>query len=241
MSTLPIPRSPIADGPQPVVVELFTSEGCSSCPPADRLLAEIVAHAPSGLEIIGLSEHVDYWDGLGWRDPFSSRAFTDRQNRYAAHFGPDRVYTPQMIVDGADEFVGSDRGALTAALTKARAQMKGHVTLAWDAPEHLRVTVAGAGAGAEVMLALTEDGISTDVKRGENAGRTLPHVRVVRSLKKIGQTDGAGAFSLSVPAVTEATWQRKSLRATVFVQARGLGAITAAASRAFAAADPLPR
>jgi hypothetical protein len=241
ISLWPMERSPLADGPQPVVIELFTSEGCSSCPPADRLLADIVTHAPAGIEILALSEHVDYWDGLGWRDPFSSRQFTDRQNRYAAHFGPDRVYTPQMIVDGSDELVGSDRGALTQALSRARARTTGQIALAWPRPGDLSVAVTGAGAGAEVMLAITEDGLATDVTRGENAGHRLPHVRVVRSLVKIGQTDGAGAFAVNVPAAAKAGWQAASLRATVFVQARGLGVITAAASRPFPAANPLPR
>lgn len=227
---------------QPVVVELFTSEGCSSCPPADRLLADIVKTAPDGVEIIALSEHVDYWDGLGWRDPFSSKQFTDRQNRYAEHFGPDKVYTPQMIVDGSTELVGSDRSQLMQALTAAKARQKAAVTLAWRSATSLGVTVSGATGASDVLLAITEDGLSVDVKRGENAGHTLPHVRVVRSLMKIGQTDGGGAFTVAVPAAVKTDWKTASLRATVFVQSRGLGAITGAASVPFAAAaNPLPR
>jgi hypothetical protein len=213
-----------------VVVELFTSEGCSSCPPADRLLAEILKTMPDGVEVIALSEHVDYWDGLGWRDPFSSKQFTERQDRYAAHFGPDRVYTPQMIVDGTSEFVGSDRSQLLKALAAAKARAKAEVTLAWAAADALSVKVTGAPRSSDVMLAITEDGLSVDVKRGENAGHTLPHVRVVRSLVKIGQTDESGAFSASVPASVQAGWKRAAVRATVFVQSRGLGAITGAAS-----------
>lgn len=239
--TLPISRSPIADEPRPFLLELFTSEGCSSCPPADRLLAEVVKSAPGGADVIGLSEHVDYWDGLGWKDPFSSQQFTERQNRYAAHFGPDRVYTPQMIVNGSTELVGSDRGALTRALGAAASMPHGTVTLAWRDPKSLTVSTRGAAAGAEVMMAVTEDGLASDVTRGENAGHTLPHVRVVRSLVKIGQTDGAGAFAVTVPVATRSDWKTGALRVAVFVQARGLGPISAAASLPFAAADPLPR
>ncbi len=236
-----IALSAMSTPPTPVVVELFTSEGCSSCPPADRLLADIVKNSPDGVEIIALSEHVDYWNGLGWRDPFSNKQFTERQSQYATHFGPDRVYTPQMIVDGATEFVGSDRVPLTKALTSAKTRAKASVTLGWRGANNLGVTISGAAAASDVMLAITEDGLSIDVKRGENAGRTLPHVRVVRSLVKIGQTDGAGAFSVAVPAAVQSGWKTASLRAAVFVQTRGLGPITGAASLAFTAADSLPR
>jgi hypothetical protein len=202
------------------------------------LLAEIVKAMPDGVEVIALSEHVDYWDGLGWRDPFSSKQFTERQDRYAAHFGPDRVYTPQMIVDGATEFVGSDRAQLMKALATAKTRVKASVTLGWRGAGSLGVTIGGAAPSSDVMMAITEDGLSVDVKRGENAGHTLPHVRVVRSLVKIGQTDAAGAFSASVPAGVQAGWKPASLRATVFVQTRGLGAITGAASLPFIAAAP---
>jgi hypothetical protein len=215
---------------RPIVVELFTSEGCSSCPPADKLLAEIVKTMPDGVEIIALSEHVDYWDGLGWRDPFSSKQFTERQNRYADRFGPDKLYTPQMVVDGTTEFVGSDRRELIKALAAAKVRPRAAVTLSWAGGSTLTVKVTGAPRLSDVMLALTEDGLSVDVKRGENAGHTLPHVRVVRSLVKIGQIDETGAFSASVPATAQAGWNRAAVRATVFVQARGVGAISGAAS-----------
>lgn len=230
----------LATGGKPaVVVELFTSEGCSSCPPADRLLAEMVQNAPEGVEIIGLSEHVDYWDGLGWRDPFSSKIFTERQDRYAAHFGPDKVYTPQMVVDGAAELVGSDRAQLMKAIAAAKTRATASVTLMWHGAGALEVKVSGAASSSDVMLAITEDGLSVDVKRGENAGHTLPHVRVTRSLVKIGQTDAKGTFAISAPAAAQAGWKTAALRATVFVQTRGLGPITGAASLPFSAAKPL--
>ncbi len=231
-----------------VVVELFTSEGCSSCPPADRLLADIVKNSPDGIEIIALSEHVDYWDGLGWRDPFSSTQFTERQNRYATHW-PNRVYTPQMIVDGADELVGSDRNALLKALTTAKLRAKSVVSLAWTNARSLDIKVVGALPASDVMMAITEDGLSIDVKRGENAGQRLPHIRVVRTLVKIGQTDGAGAFLFAATPTPRDDWKAANLRATIFVQTKGLGPITGAASvpfrvvepRPLAAANPLPR
>ncbi len=229
MERLSISRLPTIDAHR-VVVELFTSEGCSSCPPADRLLADIVKSMPEGIDVVALSEHVDYWDGLGWRDPFSNKVFTERQNRYAAHFGPDKVYTPQMIVDGATELVGSDRAQLMKALAAAKARAKASVTLAWHAAHTLVVKVSGAASSSDVMLAITEDGLSVDVKRGENAGHTLPHVRVTRSLVKIGQTDGTGAFTITMPAAAQAGWKAAALRATVFVQTRGLGPIAGASS-----------
>lgn len=235
-----IALSALSMPPAPIVVELFTSEGCSSCPPADRLLADIVKNAPDGVEIIVLSEHVDYWDGLGWRDPFSSKQFTERQNRYAQQSWPNRVYTPQTVVDGAAEFVGSDRASLTTAIAAAKLRTKANVALGWSDGNTLGVTISGAANASDVMFAITEDGLATDVKRGENAGRKLPHVRVVRSLIKIGQTDNTGAFAMPLIAATQPGWNTASLRATVFVQTRGLGPITGAASLVFPAPKPLP-
>lgn len=241
----PEPRIQTTTGARthPALVELFTSEGCSSCPPADRLLADLVQQSPvDGVSVIALSEHVDYWDGLGWRDPFSSTQFTERQNRYAARFGPDKTYTPQMIVNGVSEFVGSDRRAAVDALKKASTRTSTDVRLSWTSTtttRELAVSVSGA-ASSEVWLAVTEDGLTSDVRRGENAGRKLPHTGVTRMLKKSGGTSAAGTFSDTVTLSIGRGWSEPALRAVVFVQAVRQGAISGAQSLRFSTAEPLP-
>ena len=175
----------------PVVVELFTSEGCSSCPPADALLAEFAAQPG----MLALSYHVDYWDRLGWKDPFSSAAATARQRRYADELGIDTVYTPQIVVDGRWQAVGSDRAAVSQAILAARrAPASLLVSLAVD-QGRARVTVApGLGEAAGAVLLVGFDRSRTDrVARGENAGRTLAHADVVRGIAEIGRFDGKAA------------------------------------------------
>ena len=188
----------------PVLVELFTSEGCSSCPPADRLLAQLAAAQPvPGALVVPLALHVDYWDRLGWKDPFSSAAFTARQGDYAARFGSaGRVYTPQMVVDGRTEFVGNDEGAARRAIEAAAKGPKAFARLVPGADGNLRVTIAGATAGATVVLAVTEDPPASDVTRGENAGKKLAHVAVARELRVVGAVDARGRFdaNASLPA-----------------------------------------
>ena len=124
-----VPRQS-GSAPQPVVVELFTSEGCSSCPPADALLKQLSEQqSVRGVQIVALEEHVDYWDHLGWKDPYSSSEFSQRQSEYAQVFGTDGVYTPQMIVDGQNEFVGSRSLAAKEAIRKAGNQPKAEIVL----------------------------------------------------------------------------------------------------------------
>jgi hypothetical protein len=170
------------------VVELFTSEGCSSCPPADRLLRTMVTEARSSdRPVYGLSFHVDYWNDLGWKDPYSKEAFTQRQHRYAEALG-DRVYTPQMVVNGTNAFVGSKRSkarsAIEAALSKAE-PVELQVQLTSDAAQSpaVRTTVPDPPANAVVHAALVERELSQSVRSGENAGRTLRHANVVRAFK----------------------------------------------------------
>lgn len=213
--------TPTAAG-TPVLVELFTSEGCSSCPSADRLLSRLAADQPvSGAVVVPLSLHVDYWNHLGWRDPFSSPRYTERQGAYAARFGnPGRVYTPQMVVDGRAEFVGSDEREARRAIGESAREPKAIVRVAPNATG-ARVTIAGAQAGADVFLAVIEDGTVSEVTRGENAGARLAHTAVARNLFVAGRVDAAGRFDTSVSFESD----KRARRVLAFVQERGLGRV----------------
>ena len=218
----------------PVVVELFTSEGCSSCPPADDVLARLEKMQPvAGAEIIALGEHVDYWNDLGWADPFSSADFSARQNEYARAFGQDGVYTPQMVVDGRAEFLGSDLGKARAAIAAAMQNPKAKVTItraqnAAAAKSHavalaVRVTDIpsfSADDTIELLLAVTESSLHSNVLRGEYSGRKLNHTAVVRQLKVISSTTEQSAKTLSAESTIniETGWRRENLRAVVFAQ-----------------------
>ena len=227
----------------PVLVELFTSEGCSSCPPADAVLARLDEKQPvEGAEVIPLAMHVDYWNQLGWADPFSSSEFSERQGEYATAFGKDGVYTPQMIVDGVKEFAGGNGDAAQRAVGEAAREPKAEVLLARDPAsndESVRVSVRidkfpkqTEGDPVYVLLAVTESGLSSDVARGENSGRRLSHVGVVRVLKQLGvmpETRG-GQFKAEIAAPVGKGWRRENLRAVVFAQERGTRRVLAAGS-----------
>ncbi|CAN5169769.1 hypothetical protein BH18ACI2_BH18ACI2_10910 [soil metagenome] len=218
----------------PVLVELFTSEGCSSCPPADDVLARLEQDQPfPDIEIIALGQHVDYWNRLGWADPFSSAAFSGRQYNYAEAFGRDGVYTPQMIIDGRAEFPGSTgtkaREAIINAAKSPKATIK--ITRAAVSTDRkaavvpLKISVenlpqVSAGDVAEVLLAITENNLSTSVPRGENAGRTLRHAGVVRQLSVIGNAQPGLTSNIRTESMLADGWKRKNLRAVVFVQER---------------------
>ncbi len=182
-----------SDSPQPaspaVLVELFTSEGCSSCPPADRLLAELDRKQPvPGTTIVVLSEHVDYWNQLGWSDPFSSHQWTERQDEYGRQFGLDSIYTPQMVIDGDIQTSGGDGRAVLSAIERSARQP--HIEIAISSLQrssdgvHLEFT-AGAAKGVTVYAVLADDSDRSSVARGENAGRILDHVAVARSLVRV--------------------------------------------------------
>jgi hypothetical protein len=226
----------------PVVVELFTSEGCSSCPPAEALLARMDETQPvEGAEVIALAQHVDYWNYLGWSDPFSSHEFSERQGEYARAFGRDGVYTPQMVVDGRAEFPGGSSDRAFDAIAQAAREPKAEVLLSCadaradaDAPVRLKLSVEKLpkltdGDAADVLLAVTEGGLSSDVARGENAGRKLAHIGVVRRLTKLGEL-GAGAFSTETDVTIEKGWRRENLRAVVILQERASRRVVGAAS-----------
>jgi hypothetical protein len=220
-----------------VVVELFTSEGCSSCPPADALLAQLEQGASAnGVQIIPLGFHVDYWDSQGWRDRFSSHLYTQRQETYAARFRLNSPYTPQMVVDGQSEFVGNDSGRIQQAIAQAAAQpAQVDVQLSWKIPGRLLVQAAsGAGVeSGEVLLAVTEDNLSSNVGAGENQGHVLHHAAVVRDFRHLGQLS-KGQFQTELTVKAAKDWKPKDLRVTVFIQnARG-GPIEGAATLPFA-------
>lgn len=215
----------------PVLVELFTSEGCSSCPPADELLAKLEQTQPvAGAEIIALSEHVDYWNRLGWADPYSSAEFSDRQNSYAKAFDTDDIYTPQMIVDGRVQFVGSNRDRASQAIADAARAAKARIDIslrnATVDSANLAISIsdlqsAWTGDSAEVLLAITESGLRSSVSRGENAGRSLNHTAVVRALSSLGSIDSQSKSFSAEPVVRiEKKWKRENLKAVVFVQER---------------------
>ena len=184
-------------GDRPILVELFTSEGCSSCPPADALLAELASRP----DVLALSFHVDYWDRLGWKDPFSSHEATQRQNRYAKLLDLATVYTPQIVVDGRRQAVGSDRADVEHALDLARRdRQEMPVTLGLDHGQaQIKLGPGSEAAAASVLLIGFDRRHVTAVKRGENAGRTLPHVDVVRGVEEIARYSGtAGAIAAPI-------------------------------------------
>ena len=224
----------------PVLVELFTSEGCSSCPPADELLARLEQTQPvAGAEIIALSEHVDYWNRLGWADPYSSAEFSERQNSYARAFDTDDIYTPQMIVDGRVQFVGSNRDRARQAITDASRAAKARVEISLRGATvdsaNLAISIsdlqsAWTGDSAEVLLAITESGLRSSVSRGENAGRSLHHTAVVRTLSSLGNIDSQSKSFSAEPVVRiEKKWKRENLKAVVFVQERASRRVLGAA------------
>jgi hypothetical protein len=223
-----------------VLVELFTSEGCSSCPPADALLQKLLTQQPvAGAEIIALEEHVDYWNHDGWIDPYSSAEWTQRQSEYGTFFG-NGAYTPELVVDGTRQFVGSNQQEALAEIAKASSTAKTEVSITPGKPDsgrsqHFTVTAAKLatnGDVAEIWLAVTEDGLHSSVERGENAGRVLNHVATLRSLRKIGVTgaNGFDTFTQDVTVKFDSRWNLENVRVSVFMQAKKNREIVGAAS-----------
>jgi len=237
-----LPLAWAADRPAtPVIVELFTSEGCSSCPAADRLLARLEQTQPvPGAQVIALEEHVDYWNQLGWKDPFSSPQYRARQNDYAIAFHASNIYTPQMVVNGVVEFLGSDMNRayheIGAAAQAETTQIDLGAAPNSKDPElmdlSLRLTNPKTAKlrDSNVYLAITENRLATMVQRGENAGHTVRHSAVARSFGIIGKVDpklangGQLVSTLRLPR----EWKRENLRAVVFVQERESFRITGA-------------
>jgi len=224
---------PVSTSAVPVVVELFTSEGCSSCPPADALLAKMETAQPfQGVEIIAIEEHVDYWDQQGWVDPFSSVDWTLRQQVYTTALHEQGPYTPQMVVNGRTQLVGSRGDQAVRAVKEAQSAPVTPVKLAALAAgnpsePHFTISVGkiagqlSPGDSAEVWLAITESGLSSAVARGENAGRNLSHASVLRSMRHIGNADGrteAVSFEGDASTKLKSGWKRENLTAVVLVQ-----------------------
>lgn len=219
-----------------ILVELFTSEGCSSCPPADALLKQLDAQASkTSNQIVVLGEHVDYWDGPGWHDRFSSHEYTDRQEEYARRLRVQEPYTPEMVVDGSTEFTGNDVPRLQAALREAASRSKALLRISAQEinPAELSVNLdAGplpsGSKPADLYLALADNQDETKVGGGENSGRSLQHVAVVRSLQKVGKVAPDGAqkqVKLRLPKPNTPG----NLRLVAFVQESGNGPVLAAA------------
>jgi len=214
----------------PILVELFTSEGCSSCPPADELLARLDQQPIPGARMIVLSEHVTYWDRLGWKDPFSLEAMTDRQRDYGTRFHLDDVFTPQAVVDGATQFTGSDARKMEAAIRQAITQPKAALAIAsaqWTGSA-VQFSVTGpATQDANLFAALANDTEQVSVLRGENGGHTLHHVAVVRSIQDFGKTssDNKSPFSkrLTLPLPKAEASSTAPLRLVVFLTDRKNG------------------
>jgi len=224
-----------------VVVELFTSEGCSSCPPADALLKELSEQQKmDDVQIVALEEHVDYWNHLGWRDPYSAAEFSERQNDYSRVFGTDGVYTPQMIVDGQREFVGSRSLAAREAIQKAAGQPKAEVVLlasanATPGKPMFEVQIKSLNGifpngATELWFAVTEKGLQTDVKAGENSGETLKHAAVVRSLRKIDTIREPAGYSRQFQPTIEPGWKKENLAVVVFLTEKSSRKIIGAAA-----------
>src|SRR5215831_1193218 len=222
------PADRLPEGRQPVLVELFTSEGCSSCPPADALLERLDRSQPfPEAEIVVLSEHVDYWNRIGWADPYSSPVLSARQEQYARRFRTQGPYTPQMVVDGRSEFVGSDARTADSAIRAATKHPKSRIHIAEDGGSAIidvSPLPAGTARKAAVFAAYAADSGTQDVLRGENKGRRLHHVAIVKELKQIGTVDDRTEFKARIPIDVAA-------RLIVFVQEFGNGPVWGAAMR----------
>lgn len=220
-----------------ILVELFTSEGCSSCPPADELLRRIDSRVmPNGYAIVVLGEHVDYWDGSGWHDRFSSRDYTERQQEYARRLNTSGPYTPEIVVDGRREFVGNDGRRLQSALAEAATKPKISVVMGTaelaGSELILNVRVGSLPRDAkpsDLYIALADNSDETRVGGGENSGRTLHHVAAAQSLQKIARVGTEGLekqIRLRIPKSVNS----ENLRAVAYIQEKDFGAVLGAAT-----------
>ncbi|SCZ55852.1 hypothetical protein SAMN04488118_102486 [Epibacterium ulvae] len=224
-ATIGLQATSVSAGPitSPVVIELYTSQGCSSCPPADELLAELASHE----DVLPLALHVDYWDYIGWKDEFASPAYTNRQKGYA-HVGQRRmIYTPQMVIMGREDVVGANVPAVTSLLKKYNDTPAPIAMQLYDEGDSVRLTATAVqelqeGVPHFVQLVRYAPMRTVSIKRGELAGHTLDYANVVSTLEVIHQWDGTGELDLSVSLDDE-------LRSALLIQAGPYGPIVGAA------------
>lgn len=229
-------------GRKPVLVELFTAEGCSTCPPAEAMAQKMEQQVLPGADVIVLEEHVDYWNQYGWIDPFSSGEWTERQRDYVSKLADKSPYTPEMVVNGQTQFVGNNGREAQAAIEKAVHEPETNIAVEGKQDPKdsgdFDVSVGELqgntpGDTAEVWLAVTEDGLHSSVTRGENAGHVLNHAAVLRSLRKIGVAQAKGdktSFAGDARVKFKSDWKRENLRVVVFVQEKKSRKILGAAS-----------
>jgi hypothetical protein len=234
------------DTAQPVLVELFTSEGCSSCPPADELLRQLAGkRTDAGQLIVALSEHVTYWNHDGWTDPFSDEDFTQRQTRYAVQFNLDSPYTPQVVVNGDHQVLGSDAKAILQAVQteKGSAADSLHILKVVAVAGGVEVTFSVTGPlpkkSASVFAVVADDMDTSTVERGENHGRTLTHVAVARSLTRLGgfKVGEAKTVRLRAPK-RQAAAAQTGQHVVLFAQIDGQGSVLSVASAAVSGVFP---
>jgi hypothetical protein len=244
-----IPAIGVAQSPQtnrtPVLVELFTSEGCSSCPPADALLAALDHDQPvAGAQIIVLGEHVDYWDGKGWHDRFSSHQYTDRQNQYVERLRVDSPFTPQMVVDGTDQFIGNDASHAHRSIEHAAQTTKINLTLSQPVLSGRNISASAsiptsttAPLKGDLYAALVDPTDTTEVRGGENGGRRLQHAGVVRSLRRVGSLKDLSTKPVSFTLTAPADSKLDEMRVVVFAQS-SQGAVVGAAQESVQGTAP---
>ena len=233
-----MPSAPSNATAHPVLVELFTSEGCSSCPPADALVEKMDSAQPiPGAQLIVLSEHVDYWDHDGWKDPNSSPAMTERQVSYVRALGLSTPYTPQIIVDGTREVSANDPKLVEKTLREAANESEvpvniGEVDAEPGNPLLLRAHVEAVGnslsRNADLYVAVTLNRVDSQVLRGENGGRHLTHVAVVQQLIKVGKLTKGKTFSQDVQLKLKPGTDPANVRIVAFVQEPGPGKVVGA-------------
>ena len=228
------PATPPDPTPVPILLELFTSEGCSSCPPVDEFVRHMDESQPvAGAQLIVLSEHVDYWDHDGWKDKYSSSQFTERQNGYVHAMNLQTAYTPQMVIDGYIELKGSSSDIeQTFAKELKVAKIPLRVASAKiEAPLQLKVKVEADAVekrGGTVWVAVALDHAASQVSAGENSGKQLQHVAVVEDLRKVGKLDKGKPFSQDVAIKLKPDTDPKNLRIIAFIQESNEGKVLGA-------------